>query len=205
MPKKIAPTFYFIGNHPVIDFVNTVIPIDGKLVDLLGSLAELLDWMVIAGFLRKDEAADYVRKWEGGSEETEVLETARTLRNGLAELLGADKAGHDGSDGIETVNRLLKERIVTTRLLRRSDGGFIAERRTLMRTPLELLVPIAEAAVDFFSRCDSGLVKKCENPDCVLRFYDQSRNATRRWCSQKTCGNRMKVAAFMERRRQQRE
>ncbi|WP_166238508.1 CGNR zinc finger domain-containing protein [Paenibacillus turpanensis] len=45
-------------------------------------------------------------------------------------------------------------------------------------------------------------MKKCENPECELLFYDQSRNATRRRCSQNAFGNRMKVAAFLERQKQ---
>jgi CGNR zinc finger len=36
-------------------------------------------------------------------------------------------------------------------------------------------------------------VKHCENPDCVLWFFDTARNGTRRWCSMAVCGNRMKA------------
>jgi predicted RNA-binding Zn ribbon-like protein len=36
-------------------------------------------------------------------------------------------------------------------------------------------------------------VKHCENPDCLLRFFDTTRNGTRRWCSMAVCGNRMKA------------
>ncbi|MEU9982559.1 CGNR zinc finger domain-containing protein [Streptomyces sp. NPDC050856] len=36
-------------------------------------------------------------------------------------------------------------------------------------------------------------VRSCANDDCVLHFYDISRNGTRRWCSMAGCGNRAKA------------
>ena len=51
---------------------------------------------------------------------------------------------------------------------------------------------------------DLALVKKCENPVCVLFFYDTSKNHSRRWCSMSVCGNRMKVAAHYQRLRKAR-
>ena len=36
-------------------------------------------------------------------------------------------------------------------------------------------------------------IKHCENPTCVLWFFDTTRNGTRRWCSMAVCGNRMKA------------
>lgn len=42
-------------------------------------------------------------------------------------------------------------------------------------------------------------VRKCANPDCVLWFWDVSKNGQRRWCSMQGCGNRMKAARFYER------
>ena len=83
------------------------------------------------------------------------------------------------------------------------DSAYSRKSRMLFRKPLDLLSPIAASAVDFLTTHDLKLVKKCENPACVLRFYDNSKNGTRRWCSPKTCGNRMKVAAYLERQKQQ--
>ena len=44
-------------------------------------------------------------------------------------------------------------------------------------------------------------VKHCENPDCVLWFFDTTRNGTRRWCSMAVCGNRMKARRHYDRRK----
>ncbi|MGV9409896.1 CGNR zinc finger domain-containing protein [Nocardia sp. NPDC003693] len=36
-------------------------------------------------------------------------------------------------------------------------------------------------------------IKQCAHPQCVLYFYDTSKNGTRRWHSMLTCGNRAKA------------
>jgi predicted RNA-binding Zn ribbon-like protein len=40
----------------------------------------------------------------------------------------------------------------------------------------------------------AGRIKQCAHEHCVLWFYDTSKNATRRWHSMTTCGNRAKAA-----------
>lgn len=37
-------------------------------------------------------------------------------------------------------------------------------------------------------------IKQCAHPQCVLFFYDTSKNGARRWHSMTTCGNRAKAA-----------
>ncbi|WP_194814409.1 CGNR zinc finger domain-containing protein [Nocardia sp. XZ_19_385] len=37
-------------------------------------------------------------------------------------------------------------------------------------------------------------VRQCAHPQCVLFFFDTSKNGTRRWHSMATCGNRTKAA-----------
>jgi len=50
---------------------------------------------------------------------------------------------------------------------------------------------------------DSGLerLKSCAAPDCDDVFVDASRNRSRRYCDDRTCGNRLHVAAYRARRR----
>ncbi|MFK3978907.1 CGNR zinc finger domain-containing protein [Micromonospora sp. NPDC050397] len=44
-------------------------------------------------------------------------------------------------------------------------------------------------------------IRRCGNPECVLHFYDTSRNGTRRWCSMDGCGGRAKAARHYRRHR----
>ncbi|MCX5198228.1 CGNR zinc finger domain-containing protein [Streptomyces sp. NBC_00249] len=45
-------------------------------------------------------------------------------------------------------------------------------------------------------------IRKCASETCVLRFYDTSRNGTRRWCSMAVCGNRAKASRHYARTRE---
>jgi len=204
MPKIIEPDFSFIGNHPMLDYTNTRIAVNGKPLDLLETFSDVLAWLTKAGMFSQEETESFARRWEGAEGEA-VVAAARALRSGLLGMLMTSKAGIDASEEeLEPINRLLAEQSVTTKLLAK-DRRFVGVRSLNARKPTDVLIPVAESAVDLFSRIDLHLVKKCENPDCILHFYDNSKNSTRRWCSQRTCGNRMKVAAFLERRRQKNE
>ncbi len=50
-----------------------------------------------------------------------------------------------------------------------------------------------------FAHVDRARVRKCGQ--CVLHFHDTSKKGTRRWCSMRLCGNRVKVAAYAARQR----
>lgn len=44
-------------------------------------------------------------------------------------------------------------------------------------------------------------LRRCEAPDCDHVLVDLSRNRSKRYCDARTCGNRLHVAAYRERRR----
>jgi len=46
-----------------------------------------------------------------------------------------------------------------------------------------------------------GRLRPCANPECRLFLLDRSRANTARWCSMKSCGNRLKVRRHHQRRR----
>jgi predicted RNA-binding Zn ribbon-like protein len=68
--------------------------------------------------------------------------------------------------------------------------------------PLHLLVPVAESAAWMLERGERSLLRRCENPECVLFFYDSTKNKRRRWCSMDSCGSRAKAAAYYRRHRE---
>ncbi|NGN65778.1 CGNR zinc finger domain-containing protein [Streptomyces sp. A7024] len=45
-------------------------------------------------------------------------------------------------------------------------------------------------------------LRRCTAPDCGRAFVDLSRNRSRRYCSSRTCGNRLHVAAYRARQRE---
>ncbi|WP_460960725.1 CGNR zinc finger domain-containing protein [Parasphingorhabdus pacifica] len=42
-------------------------------------------------------------------------------------------------------------------------------------------------------------IKICPAEDCLMAFYDRSRNRSRTWCSMRVCGNREKARGWRER------
>ncbi|MGC5030881.1 CGNR zinc finger domain-containing protein [Micromonospora sp. DT229] len=46
-----------------------------------------------------------------------------------------------------------------------------------------------------------GRLRPCGNAECRLFHLDRSRANTARWCSMKTCGNRLKARRHQERAR----
>ena len=63
-----------------------------------------------------------------------------------------------------------------------------------------LLAAIARSAAELVVEGPQARIRRCANPACRLFFYDDSRTHRRRWCSMAICGNRHKVAAFLQRR-----
>lgn len=199
MPKKVAPAFYFIGNHPALDYINTEVVSSGELVDLLRTGEDVLEWLSLSQLFTNEQLSSVKEMW-GQAEYNTLVAVAVQLRTRLQALIKQAIHGAEISEAeMEYVNRILKEQVTTTRLIVMDGGKFALERKVEVRQPADLLIPVAEAVVELLAHYDLGLIRKCGNPDCVLHFYDNSKNGTRRWCSQKTCGNRMKVAAYLER------
>lgn len=196
-----ASKFIFVGNHICLDFINTQIIHKGRIVDLLGDFSHLVEWLAETEVLDFAKAKETLRKWIGNPERERVLEQARELRAVLRVVIERIIEGKPiQKSAINEINKLLSNRIGYPQLIQARDGfktKFYAESSE----PIHLIVPIAEFASDLLCHGDFSLIKKCENPDCILYFYDISKNHARRWCSMNICGNRMKVAAHYRRHR----
>jgi predicted RNA-binding Zn ribbon-like protein len=64
-----------------------------------------------------------------------------------------------------------------------------------------ILAEVAVSAVEIMAGAEPRRLKVCANPDCTWMFYDQSYNASRRWCDVRACGNLVKVREFRARHR----
>ena len=65
--------------------------------------------------------------------------------------------------------------------------------------PTDVWAPIAIAVAELLSDVSPGRLRKCEA--CILHFLDTSKRGSRRWCSMNICGNKIKVAAYQQRKR----
>lgn len=187
-----APTLdpFVIADHPALDMINTVAVVDGQLVDFWQSDADVLAWLE-----RMDLKRDGASRFAKGA----LLEAARTLREAVRELVKQRKAGERG-DPTE-LNRFLLQAASHPQLVWDSAEAPRVEWIGGNGSPEQLLAPLSELAAQLLGEGDFNLVRKCENPACVLWFYDRTKSHRRRWCSMAACGNRHKVAEHRKRQR----
>ena len=194
--RRTGAKFSLIGNHRCVDFVNTEVIQRGQSVDLLTDFPDVVAWLTAAQLLGPAEAEAALRRWSGTPAGARALVEARTLRADLRIMLEQIERGRPiAASNLGAINTLLARPIGHGELVR-ARHGFLRRFRLKVRAPVDLLVPVAEAASDFLCHADFSLVRKCENHACIQYFYDLSKNHARRWCSMSVCGNRMKVAAY---------
>jgi predicted RNA-binding Zn ribbon-like protein len=193
--------FYFVANALWLDFVNTEAALRGSPVDLLRDPGDLIAWFRRAGILNEAAARDAESRWGGAPAGARLYDEARRLRSALRALAARAASGEPiGDDVVGVVNQVLATRPGYPQVVR--EGTAFATRfHPLSAEATHLLVPVAESAAELLVRGDPALVRKCENPACVLYFYDTTKNRSRRWCSMDACGSRQKAAAYYRRTR----
>jgi predicted RNA-binding Zn ribbon-like protein len=180
-----------LADHPALALLNTVFMADGELVDSLQSSADVLQWLALAG----QPTEPQVKRPPAS-----LLATTRTLREIIRAAVERRKAGK--TIDLKSLNAFLAQSRSHLEIFSAKGGALKLERRWQSRTPEEILAPLAEAAAELLTAGDFNLIRRCEDRECVLWFYDRTRSHHRRWCSMATCGNRNKVAAFRERQQQ---
>ncbi|RDI42529.1 CGNR zinc finger domain-containing protein [Nocardia mexicana] len=164
-----------VGEPLAVDLLNTRWMAAGAAQDLLTDVAGLRCWLAtneLTGRCPADE---------------------RTLRALVSARAAIERVVHGGS--AEDLNRIL-------------DHGRIRRTLTADGPADEPDVPKPEwlpawLAADNLLRLVAetpGRIKQCAHPQCVLYFYDTSKNGARRWHSMTTCGNRAKAARHYARK-----
>lgn len=205
MEKPSQQHFLFLGEQLCLDFVNTQVAGVGAPRELLTSFENLIDWLVQARVFEPHAAQAAFKRWRGGHEAARVLAQARTLRavlRTMAERLVQGKSVPPGT--VDAINAVLAVQRSPLQLVQ-NRGNYELRREIELKQPLQLLVLVAEAAAHLLAHGDPSLVKKCGNPNCILYFYDTTKNHRRRWCSMAVCGNRMKAAAHYRRSQQHKQ
>jgi predicted RNA-binding Zn ribbon-like protein len=182
-----------------VDFANTTIVDGGTATDLLPGFDALVDWCEQAQVVSTAEARDVRRRWSGSAEADSAHARAlafRTALRGMLERLAGGRSVPQAA--LDAINDVLRLDAGQREIVRTRDGYETRQRRSLDR-PDQLLGPIAASAAQLLIGEDLSLVKACQNPQCVLLFYDTTKNHARRWCSMAACGNRAKVAAHYRR------
>ncbi len=193
--------FPLLAGHASLDFLNTRPVVKGTTLELLPDLESFVRWLVRAGQIDARAAADALKRWGEESEGTRIAERARGFRETLRQMVdGLTKGRGVSTEGFAAINFILAENDGNLRL-ERNAGGFRTRFMARPTRPIFLLGSVAEAAADLLGARDPRRIHRCGNPDCVLYFYDSTRNRRRQWCAMGTCGNLMKVRAFRRRQR----
>ena len=195
--------FLFVGNNLSLDFVNTEIVADGAPKDLLENLGDVAAWAGAAQLVESGEARKLARSWRSGAKTSQAFDRIKQFRKSWRDSVERLARGENIRPGmVGKINDALRVNTGFGEIVTADDGARYEKiYRAEYVDPDQLLAPIAESAADLLCYGDPGLIKKCENPVCILYFYDATKNRQRRWCSMAACGNRAKAAAFYLRRR----
>jgi predicted RNA-binding Zn ribbon-like protein len=193
--------FLFVGNQLALDFLNTRPVQKGEPSELLPDFTALLRWFQAAGLLNSREAGNLQRRWGGSASAQRTTKAMRQLREKLRrEILAWERSGSVQHSTRDELNKLMAEHPM--RMWLRANGKLCSTELWFEpREPEDLFAPLAHSAATLLASVERKRVRKCAQ--CVLHFHDTSKRGTRRWCSMQLCGNRLKVAAYAARRRQQ--
>jgi predicted RNA-binding Zn ribbon-like protein len=192
--------FLFLGNLLCLDFINTEIIAEGERRSLIHNFADLEAWLREAGEISKADLAAITVSWNR-EDKKQFLHQALAFRETLRQMAEQITTGQVVSDEvIAAINHWLKQQKGYPVLFRTEAGYRMSVHYE--QGAGRLLAPVAQSASNLLVAADLARVRKCENPQCILYFYDTSKNHARRWCSMGLCGNRFKAAAHYRRSRQ---
>lgn len=169
--------FLFVGEHPVLDFVNTEIAVRGKPKDLIATPAALGRWWQAVKNQYPHLAIN-----ELPVADEEVLQRGKAFR-GMVRRLITDwiRAGRFEEADLQRLNTILSE---AAPLLYQHENG-IPETRYLPRSNTHdaPFLPLAIATLQLLTTVERERLHECHNDRCVLLFLDTTRSKTRQWCS----------------------
>ncbi len=118
-----------------------------------------------------------------------VLADFREFLRGVAEHLAAGRTL--SVCDLRTLNATLM--VPAHQKLFQRQNGFRAELFPVRSGWPWILSRIAASLADTLTRNDRERVKICDNDGCRWAYYDVTKGNTRRWCNDRTCGNRDRV------------
>ncbi len=167
-----------------VDLVNSV---EGD-----GTGADLDDLESLAAFVARHRISEVETLTERD------LESVRDLATAIRPVFDCA----DDAEAARAVNGLISGSRVTPRLTDHdgydlhlhyfSPGASLAEH---------LAADCGMALAQVVAAGERERLRPCDAPDCGQVLVDLSRNRSKRYCDARTCGNRLHVAAYRERRR----
>jgi predicted RNA-binding Zn ribbon-like protein len=118
-----------------------------------------------------------------------ALQRLRRLLRTVAEKLGAAKL----LSAAETAGLNAALSVPARQRLVHRQNGYHTELVPLDSNWNWILASIAASAAETLASQQAARIKICANHDCRWLFYDPTKARIKRWCSNRTCGNRDRV------------
>ncbi|WP_407434770.1 CGNR zinc finger domain-containing protein [Lelliottia sp.] len=186
--KQLSSPPLFLADNLALDFINSEYGTGDDRHDCFEDDLSVIDWLITAGLVSKGTEAP-----------AGLLTEARELRDASRAVVHA--AMNSVAVDLDVVNRILEKGHPLTKLQWDEDTRrYHVDSHAVSHSPESLLWPIADALMKLVTGDKFEFVRQCEAHNCILLFHDLSKSHRRRWCSMATCGNRMKVAAFRNRK-----
>jgi predicted RNA-binding Zn ribbon-like protein len=188
-----APYWYWLGDRPALDFVNTRRERWRRGVETLVDGDDVVRWLVAAGLLaapaapRRGLAAD-----------------AYALREAIDACVRAAVAGEPvDAAALTIVDDWLVHAGPRPQLVLGPDGRPLLAERAAADSPRRALGMVALDAARMLGAPDErDRIRICGGDDCSARFFDRSPAGRRRWCSMRRCGNVAKARRHRARARE---
>ena len=117
------------------------------------------------------------------------LKQLRSLLRRAAEKLTA--GGSIGRSELSALNQVLN--VPAWQKLVQDQNGFRAETIPVRNNWTWVIAGIAASFGEMLANQEVERIKVCANSDCRWVFHDPTKARTKRWCDDRTCGNRARV------------
>jgi predicted RNA-binding Zn ribbon-like protein len=194
-------SFELVGGRLCLDFTNTVgcyfLPAPSEKITRYD---HLLVFARRVGMIGADEERALAEEAASRPADAErLVGEARDLREAIFTLFYPGRPNRD--DALALLNRYVVRARAHQHLVP-VDGGFGLAFRTDEVDLERPLWPIALSAAELLTSPALERVHACSNDStCTWLFVDESKNRSRRWCSMRDCGNRVKAKRHYEKKR----
>ena len=192
---EASPSEYWTAGGPLwINLANSQTLASKGMLDIASSPESLTWWFRLMGLSAS------------GQVDFEDLGFASNLRATCSRVLEAAESTEGISHAdLAFLNTVLREQRQWIELDQPSPGIIVATPRRQAQSIQQILAPVVDSLVQSLTDGDRSRLRTCAHPDCTLKFYDDSKNGTRRWCTMSACGNRAKAAAFLQRKKSRKQ
>ena len=193
-----------IGGALCLDFVNTVDPRHAPdRREYLDSYPALVEWVRYAGDIDGAAGESLLKAAARDPGQAQrVLQRAIALREALYPIFArAINRQQPAREDLDTLHVELTSAMTHIRV-RWTPTGFTWGWDDRAHELDRVLWPVTQSAAELLVHGPLGRVRECPGDgNCGWLFLDLSKNANRRWCEMRTCGNRAKARRYLARTR----